>query len=130
MIDSGDAAVAVGARDDPPELVRAGLLRDLAAAWSTGSDPRYRDAARALAQRLVNDVTRASDRTGFAHRDAYVIGSILQLGATLEDGAMVERGQAAPDSRLRRVYAPPPPLRHVGAPRSPARARPQDQVPV
>src|SRR5213592_3481587 len=34
MIDSGDAAAAVGARDDPPDLVRAGLLRDLAAAWS------------------------------------------------------------------------------------------------
>jgi uncharacterized protein YyaL (SSP411 family) len=130
MIDSGDAAVAVGARDDPPELVRAGLLRDLAAAWSMGSDPRYRDAARALAQRLVNDVTRASDRTVFADRDAYVIGSILELGATLEDGGMIDRGQAALDSLLRRVYAQRRPVRHVAGPGSPARALLQDQVQV
>ena len=130
MIDSGDAAVAVGARDDPPELVRAGLLRDLAAAWSMGSDPRYRDAGRALAQRLVNDVTRASDRTVFADRDAYVIGSVLELGATLEDGGMIDRGQAALDSLLRRVYAQRRPVRHVAGPGSPARALLQDQVQV
>src|SRR5256884_8055205 len=130
MIDTGDGPVAVGDRDDPPELVRAGLLRDLAAAWSMGSDPRYRDAGRALAQRLVNDVTRASDRTVFADRDAYVIGSVLELGATLEDGGMIDRGQAALDSLLRRVYAQRRPVRHVAGPGSPARALLQDQVQV
>src|SRR5207237_8361341 len=76
MVDSGDAAVAAGARDDPPELVRAGLLRDLAAAWSASNDPRYRDAARVLAQRLAGDVGRAGDRTVFADRDAHVIGPL------------------------------------------------------
>src|SRR5204862_473689 len=81
MIDSGDAAAAVGARDDPPDLVRAGLLRDLAAGWSAASDPRYRDAAGILAQRLAGDVGRTSDRTVYADRDAYVIGSILAAGA-------------------------------------------------
>ena len=95
-----------------------------------GSDPRYRDAGRALAQRLVNDVTRASDRTVFADRDAYVIGSVLELGATLEDGGMIDRGQAALDSLLRRVYAQRRPVRHVAGPGSPARALLQDQVQV
>src|SRR5439155_15775882 len=70
MIDSGDAAVAVGARDDPPELVRAGLLRDLAAAWSMGGDARYRAGARALAVRLVYGVTLVGDRAGLYERGA------------------------------------------------------------
>jgi len=130
MIDSGDAAAAVGARDDPPQLVRAGLLRDLGAAWSTTSDPRYRDAARTLAQRLASDAGRASDRTVFADRDAYVIGSILDVGATIEDAAAVGRGQAALDSLLRRVYAPRRPVRHIAGPGSPVRALLQDQVQV
>jgi len=130
MIDSGDAAAAVGARDDPPELVRAGLLRDLAAAWSAANDPRYRDAAGPLAQRLASDVGRASDRTVFADRDAYVIGSILDVGATLQDAGAVGRGQAALDSLLRRVYAPRRPVRHVAGPGSSARALLQDQVQV
>ena len=130
MVDSGDAAVAAGARDDPPELVRAGLLRDLAAAWSASNDPRYRDAARVLAQRLAGDVGRASDRTVFADRDAYVIGSILDGGATMEDQAAVGRGQAALDSLLRRVYAPRRPVRHVAGPSSAPRALLQDQVQV
>jgi uncharacterized protein YyaL (SSP411 family) len=130
MIDSGDAAAAVGARDDPPELVRAGLLRDLGAAWSVSNDPRYRDAAGTLAQRLLGDVGRARDRTVFADREAYVIGSILDVGATLQDVAAVGRGQAALDSLLRRVYAPRRPVRHVAGPGSPARALLQDQVQV
>src|SRR5205823_550039 len=38
LVDSGDAGLAASARDEPPELVRAGLLRDLVIAWSaTGS---------------------------------------------------------------------------------------------
>ena len=130
MIDSGDAAAALGARDDPPDLVRAGLLRDLAAAWSAASDPRYRDAAGMLAQRLAGDVGRTSDRTVYADRDAYVIGSILDAGATLEDGAAIERGQAALDSLLRRVYASRRAVRHIAGPGSPARALLQDQVQV
>jgi uncharacterized protein YyaL (SSP411 family) len=130
MIDSGDAAVAVGARDDPPDLVRAGLLRDLAAAWSAASDPRYRVAAGILIQRLASDVGRTSDRTVYADRDAYVIGSVLDAGATLEDGAAIERGQAALDSLLRRVYASRRAVRHIAGPGSPARALLQDQVQV
>src|SRR5437588_2023421 len=130
MLDSGDAAVAASARDDPPEIVRAGLLRDLAAAWSASSDARYRGAAQALAQRLVGDVGRTSDRTVFADRDAYVIAAIPDAGAATEDGVVVGRGQAALDSLLRRVYAPRRPVRHVGGPGSPGRALLQDQVQV
>src|SRR5437773_12373998 len=34
LVDPGDAGRAPRARDEPPELVRAGLLRDLVLAWS------------------------------------------------------------------------------------------------
>src|SRR2546422_9478424 len=77
LVDSGDAGVAASARDDPPELVRAGLLRDLVTAWSATGDSRYREEARDVARRLSGDVGRTADRTVFADRDAYVIGSIL-----------------------------------------------------
>ena len=59
-----------------------------------------------------------------------MIGSILDAGATLEDGAAIERGQAALDSLLRRVYASRRAVRHIAGPGSPARALLQDQVQV
>jgi uncharacterized protein YyaL (SSP411 family) len=131
MVVSGDATLAASARDDPPELVRAGLLRGLTAAWSVSNDPRYRDAARTLAQRLVVDLGRVTDRPTFADRDAYVIGSILDAAAAVSDSATVERGCAAFDSLLRRVYAPRRPVRHVaGSGGPPGRALLQDQVQV
>ncbi len=132
MVDSGDATLAASARDDPPELVRAGLLRDLAAAWSLSNEPRYRDAARSLAQRLVADLDRVSDRPTFADRDAYVIAAILDAAVAVPDSAAVERGCAAFDSLLRRVYAPRRPIRHVAGPGAGAPGRPllQDQVQV
>jgi uncharacterized protein YyaL (SSP411 family) len=131
MVDSGDATLAASARDDPPELVRAGLLRGLTAGWSVSNDPRYRDAARTLAQRLVVDLGRVTDRPTFADRDAYVIASILDAAVAVSDSATVERGCAAFDSLLRRVYAPRRPVRHVaGSGGPPGRALLQDQVQV
>jgi uncharacterized protein YyaL (SSP411 family) len=128
MVDSGEVTLAASARDDPPELVRAGLARDLTAAWAATGEPRYRDAARELARRLVGAVARGSERTVFADRDAYVIGSLLDAALAAGDAATVGSGRAALDSLLRRVYAPRRPVRHVAGPGAPVRALLADQV--
>src|ERR1041385_718826 len=113
MADSGEAGLAASARDDSPELVRAGLLRDLVAGWAATGDPRYRDEALDLVQRLAVNVGRTADRTVFADRDAYVIGSILDAAVALGDQRTVARGRASLDSLLRRVYARGRAVRHV-----------------
>jgi uncharacterized protein YyaL (SSP411 family) len=130
MVDSGEATLAASARDDPPDLVRAGLARALTAAWAATGEPRYRDAARAFARRLVGAVARGSERTVFADRDAYVIGSMLDAALMAGDSATVGSGRAALDSLLRRVYAPRRPVRHVAGPGAPLRALLADQVQV
>src|SRR6202007_2372161 len=57
IADSGEGGpVGAGgesARDDPPEIQRAGWLRDLTAAWAVTADARYRDASRAVARRCA-----------------------------------------------------------------------------
>ncbi len=130
LVDSGDAGVAASARDDPPELVRAGLLRDLVTAWSTTGELRYRDEARAVARRLTGDVGRTADRTVFADRDAYVMGSILDAAVALGDTGVVVHARAALDTLLRRVYARGRAVRHVAGVGSPVRALLEDQVQV
>src|SRR2546427_7577539 len=130
LVDSGDAGVAASARDDPPELVRAGLLRDLVSAWSVTGESRYRDEARDVARRLTGDVGRTADRTVFADRDAYVIGSILDAAVAVGDSGVVGRARAALDTLLRRVYARGRAVRHVAGAGSPAPAVPGGQGPV
>ncbi|HVH08672.1 MAG TPA: DUF255 domain-containing protein, partial [Gemmatimonadales bacterium] len=56
LVDSGDAALATRPGDEPPELVRAALLRDLARAAPLASTPHRRAATRALAQRLADEL--------------------------------------------------------------------------
>src|SRR2546425_1067548 len=59
MVDSGggaQASPAAGVRDDPPALVRAGLVRDLAAAWAVTGERRYRDAAREVVRFLAREL--------------------------------------------------------------------------
>src|SRR5207247_925511 len=41
LVDSADAALAESTRDDPPGLVRAALLGDLASGWAATGDLRY-----------------------------------------------------------------------------------------
>ena len=130
LVDSGDAGVAASGRDDPPELVRAGLLRDLVAAWSATRESRYRDEARDMTRRLTGDVGRTADRTVFADRDAFVIGSILDAAVALGDSGVVVRARAALDTLLRRVYGRGRAVRHVAGGGSPVRALLADQVQV
>ncbi|OLC08553.1 MAG: hypothetical protein AUH42_01155 [Gemmatimonadetes bacterium 13_1_40CM_70_11] len=104
MLDSGAVAAAL---DDPLALVRAGLARDLAVAWVLTAQPRYREAAgrelHALARGL--DAAGADDRPLFADREAYVIGSMLEAAGAIADSLVQNRGVAALDTLLRRVYA-------------------------
>ena len=130
LVDSGDVGLAASARDDPPDLVRAGLLRDLVSAWSVTGESRYRDQARDMAGRLAGSVGRTADRTVFADRDAYVIGSVLDAAVAVGDSAAVERARSALDTLLRRVHARGRAVRHVAGSGSPVRALLEDQVQV
>ncbi len=120
LVDSGEAVLARAARDDPPDLVRAGLLRDLALELAAGTAPaRYADAARELGRRLAGEAARsAGERDGegevvFADRSAYLLGAALAAGRAAGDGAVVGRAAVALDSLLRRVYARGRPVRHA-----------------
>jgi uncharacterized protein YyaL (SSP411 family) len=130
MIDSGDAALAASPGDDPPALVRAGLVRDLAAAWGVTGEPRYFEATRDVARRLAGDVARTGQRTVFADRDAYVIGSVLDGAAAVGDAETIARARATLDTLLRRVYARDRAVRHAVGAGSPVRGLLADQVQV
>src|SRR5207302_498596 len=120
--------VARSYREQRPSILRRAALVQR---FAVGRSAPGRGALKAAGlEREVEAVRGAVDRTVFADRDAYVIGSILDVGATLQDAGAVGRGQAALDSLLRRVYAPRRPVRHVAGPGSSARALLQDQVQV
>ncbi len=99
LVDSaaGASSPAAGVRDDPPSLVRAGLLRAVAQAWALTAEPRY----------------RFVDRPVFADRDAYVIGSVLDGATAVDDSAATARGLAALDRLLRRTYVAGRGVRHA-----------------
>ncbi|HYU02181.1 MAG TPA: DUF255 domain-containing protein [Gemmatimonadales bacterium] len=113
MVDSGEAVTADIARDDPPSLVRAGLVRNLAVGWALTGTPRYRDAARFALQRLARELGPAIDGTVFADREAYVIGSVLEAAPAVGDSAAAQRALGALDALLRRAYARRRGVRHT-----------------
>jgi len=125
IVDSGDAAVADPVRDDPPALVRAGLLRNLAVGWAFTGDQRYRAAAGALMQRLARDLASDEPAT-FADRRAYVIGSVLEAAAATGDSVAAGRAVGALDTLLRRTYARGRGVRHIAGAAAPGLL--QDQV--
>jgi uncharacterized protein YyaL (SSP411 family) len=102
-----------GKRDDPPTIVRAALLRDLAQAWAATGEPRYRDAARRLSHALSETLSARANRVVFADREAYVIGSVLEAGPAVEDSAAAAAARRALDSLLARVYTPGWGVRHA-----------------
>src|SRR2546428_9072900 len=101
LVDSaaGASSPAAGVRDDPPSLVRAGLLRAVAQAWALTAEARYRVVSGALLRFLSRDLGEA-DRPVFAGRDAYGIGSVLDGATAGDDSAATARGPAAPDRAL------------------------------
>src|SRR2546428_12363338 len=101
---AGAGGPADVARDDPPSLVRAGLVRNLAVGWALTGDRRYRDAARLVLQRLTRDLGGAPDGAVFADREADVIGSVLDAAPGGDDSAAARRALRALDGLLRRPY--------------------------
>src|SRR5256884_2275614 len=112
-VDSGDAVTADVARDDPPSLVRAGLVRNLAVGWALTGTPRYRDAARVVLQRLARDLGDGPGAAVFADRDAYVIGSVLEAAPAVGDSSVARRALGALDRLLRLTYARKRGARHT-----------------
>jgi len=113
MVDSGDVVTADVARDDPPSLVRAGLVRNLAVGWALTGTPRYRDAARLVLQRLARDLGDGPEGAVFADRDAYVIGSVLEAAPAVGDSGVARRALGALDRLLRLTYARKRGARHT-----------------
>jgi uncharacterized protein YyaL (SSP411 family) len=130
FIDSAAAATGppAGAREDPPRLVRAAVLRALAKGWVVTGDVRYREAGRALARSLARELTDPGDRALFADQEAYTIEAVLRASAALGDAVAERRGLAALDALLQRMYARGWGVRHglVGA----SQGLLQDQVQV
>jgi uncharacterized protein YyaL (SSP411 family) len=117
-----------GPGDDPPAVVRAGLLRDLSAGWALTGDPRYREAAATLTHTLVRELALSDPQSRFADRDAYVLGAVLEAGAAVGDTAAERGARAQLDTLLTRVYMRGRGVRH--APRGSVHGLLQDQVQV
>src|SRR5437016_13552538 len=127
MVDSGDAVPADVARDDPPSLVRAGLVRNLAVGWALTGTPRYHDAARVVLPRPVRDLGDGPESAVFADREAYAIGSVLEAGPAVGDSAVSRRAVGALDRLLRLTYARQRGARHTAGGAA-VRGLLQDQV--
>jgi len=128
--DSGLALSRVGDRDEPTDVVRAWMLRNLAAGWALTAESRYRTAGRHVLRSLL-DTLRADDDPGaFSDRRAFVIGAVLDASATLSDTAAERRGLAALDALLARAYVKGEGVRHGGSGRSGVNLLLQDQVQV
>ena len=112
LLDSG-AVGSDASRDDPPIVVRAGLARDLSLAWVLTADPRYQAAARAQTRALTHELLEPADRSVFADREAYAIGSLLEAASAVADTAGQNAARAALDALLHQVYAPRYGVRHA-----------------
>lgn len=116
LIDStagaGGGGPPSGAREDPPRLVRAALLRGLAKAWVVTGDPRYRDAGRSLARGIARELDDPGDRALFTDQEAYIIEALVLATAALGDAAGERRARAALDRLLKRMYARGVGVRH------------------
>jgi uncharacterized protein YyaL (SSP411 family) len=104
---------ARGARDDPPALVRAGTLRAAAQGWVVTHEAQYRDAARALIDKLSPALDLGWGEPVFADQQAFIVAAVIETAATVGDTAAERRALAALDSLLRRVYAPGWGVRHA-----------------
>jgi uncharacterized protein YyaL (SSP411 family) len=109
---TGEAALArfadTGAAhmpDDPPAVVQAGALRALAQGWALTNDTSYRSAGRAIARGLAAGLSPASRQAIFADQQSFIIGSVLETAATLDDTSSERLALAALDSLLHRTYA-------------------------
>lgn len=109
-----DSLVAPGlGREDPPPLLRAALLRQLAAAAGPTGRDGYREAARRLARQLVRDLGERDRRDIYADQEAFRIGALLEAAPALGEPELVEQARLALEALLKRVYAPGRGVRHA-----------------
>lgn len=130
LVDSMDAPAPASLRDDPAQVARAALLRDLAAAWWATGELRYRQRAVDLARGLEAEVARPRAGVAFADRDAYVIGALFDAAAAVGDSLMAPLARAALDTLLKRAYARSRAVRHLAGGGDAGRPLLQDQVQV
>lgn len=113
LVDTSAGPRRRSSRDDPPAVVRAGTLRALAQGWALTNDLTYRDAARSLIVKLAATLDPNPRHTVFADQQAFVVSSVLETAATVEDTASEDRALVFLDSLLRRAYAPGWGVRHA-----------------
>jgi len=130
LADSGEVVAATSDRDEPPGVVRAGMLRNLAVGWVFAGEPRYRDAARRMLRSLGLELGRTEGRAVFADREAYVIEVVLEASLAVDDSVAPARALGALDTLLRRAYETGGGVRHLVGGRGAAGALLQDQVHV
>ena len=130
LADSGEVVAATSDRDEPPGVVRAGMLRNLAVGWVFAGEPRYRDAARRILRSLGPELGRTSDRAVFADREAYVIEVVLEASLAVDDSVAPAGALSALDTLLERAYQNGRGVRHVVGGLGLAGALLQDQVHV
>jgi len=130
VADSAEALVAAGEGNEPPSVVRAAMLRNLAIGWSLTKEPRYREAARRMLASLVAALEQRDGDAMFADRAGYLIGSVIEAAATLGDSVAERAGLAALDSVLTRDYVAGRGVRHQATEPNPIRLLLQDQVQV
>ena len=124
------ASIRATDRDEPPDLVRAGMLRNLAAGWASVGDRRYRDVALRLLHELAEGLQSGDDPARFTDRRAFMIGSVLEASAALGDTATARTGLAMLDAMLARAYVKDQGVRHDMGTRIPGTRFLQDQVQV
>jgi uncharacterized protein YyaL (SSP411 family) len=130
LVDSGEVIAATSDRDEPPGVVRAGMVRNLAVGWVVAGEPRYRDAARRMLRSLGPDLGRTAHRAVFADREAYVIEAVLEASLAVDDSVAAGRALGALDTLLERAYETGRAVRHVVGGPGAAGALLQDQVHV
>ena len=130
LADSGEVVAATGDRDEPPGVVRAGMLRNLAVGWVFAGERRYRDAARRILRSLGQELGRTKGRPVFADREAYVIEAVLEASLAVDDSVAEGRALSALDTLLARAYEAGRGVRHVVGGRGAAGTLLQDQVHV
>ena len=99
--------------DVPPALAHAGALRALVQGWALTDHPDYRKQARALARRLAEGLGTASREAVFADQQAFVISSLLETAAAVDDSVTEGLALTALDSLLHHAYAEGWGVRHA-----------------
>src|SRR5436309_593056 len=102
MVDSGEAATADVARDDPPSLVRAGLGRNLAVGWALTGTPLDRDFADSIGGGYFDAVLTDPAAPALPDRAKPVLDDLLPGANAWAARVLLQLADATGDARYRR----------------------------